>query len=226
MPLYEQEQAVRSVAHAFYLPGETDFGWTSLVCARFTKQARTDFEDSEIKHQFSPQQTRSDVVDAAGARMFSGLMLPLSRFHWKVAVGAQPIPQASRSVYWAGCSNQIKHPTFLSKPGVLVENRHAIASTPKEKRMMRMGRIPVLDLEEDSPLRSGGCMRSALLSLNRVETHDATRMAAQNLTLEFDPRTVELVSTRSYRAPLNLCVLNATAADHSQLSNSICEHYQ
>lgn len=229
---WEQSQALKLVFEAFFALEETDFGWVSLVPVRYTKEARADHEDHEIQHTFLVDRTETVAIQHEKARMFRGFELPLQEFHWKSSCrGGTLSRQGKPEIFWAGCVNQITHARFLPQGSRLVENRHAIARSPLEKRMLRCGKIPMLDLEEDCPLRTAGLRHTMLLSLNRIAMRCTVYpsgnevIMAQNFTLEFDPRTLELISTRSYHEPLDVCVLNSTAFDHCQLSLSICEYF-
>ncbi|TWT35195.1 hypothetical protein KOR34_00830 [Posidoniimonas corsicana] len=195
------------------------FGWWTIVFARLPKALR-EHEDPCTAHTFQCDKTALYAVRLRSDGSYwpaCGVRVPISAFEWKVPNATRPTAQ-----YMLACHTiSLRHAELELGCPDYNEDRIAFADGAAERALLAKGKIPAIERDPRLRTPSHGAIASLLISFSRIVVGRIGIPMARNLTLEFDPYTLELISIRTYEESVDRYTAIASAFDHWHLSKTI-----
>ncbi|RCS46471.1 hypothetical protein DTL42_16065 [Bremerella cremea] len=204
-----QRSALEEIVNRFFGNRDREFGTFSLVYARRTKANR--FRETNVilqAHKFLDTFFMGTCGGSPGQESELGtrVRFDLSRLHWKSFRDQRIVGGDMPRIVCVCHEIRLSHADFQHQLRAYHEHRWTMARcrksssgrtilSPQDDAALMNGVIPVLAEEENSELYRDHMSQTLLISLTRFELDIRY---AENLTLELDPRTLELISIRQY----------------------------
>ncbi|MCA9194630.1 MAG: hypothetical protein KDB03_22820 [Planctomycetales bacterium] len=208
-----------------------EFGQASLVFARRTKEHRDlEFPGLQQTHDFlhsatvihEPIWPMSPAESDIGER----LRFPLFRLLWKQRPGACINRRGNEAPLSRVCYRiNLQHGglprrvTYSESRWTVTERAESLSESAQNRQTLQSGKIPLLSPQADRGLFWNETPQTVMISLMRYQHMGAA--IGENLTIELDPRTLEVISIRQYLSLFAISLAIGGAFDLPFLAKSV-----